>query len=97
MNIPKQVKINGIIYNIIEQDPKDGKLVKIRNWGLIDFEEGKIYINGNIETQRKWKILFHEVLHAIETDNEMDSQESYIQTMSSGFYAFLKDNNLLKE
>ena len=97
MNIPKQVKINGIIYEIIEIDPKDGKLVKIRNWGEINFEESKIYLNKNIETTRKWKILFHEVLHAIECDNEMDSKEEYIQTISGNFYAFLKDNNLLKE
>jgi len=97
MKFPDKVKINGIIYDIVQEDPKDGHLVKVRNWGEVNFQECKIYINKNIETQRKWQILFHEVLHTIECDNEMDSTESYIQTISSNFYGFLKDNNLLKD
>jgi hypothetical protein len=97
MKIPKSIKINGIIYDIVEEDPKDGHLVKVKNWGEISFQECKIYIDKNTDTQRQWQILFHEILHAIECDNEMDSQETYIQTISSNFYGVLKDNNLLKE
>ena len=97
MNIPKSFKINGIVYDIVELNPKDGKLTRIKNWGLVDFEECKIYINKNLSTSRKWKVLFHEAMHAFECDYEMDSAESYIQTISGSFYSFLKDNNLLKD
>jgi hypothetical protein len=97
MNIPKSVKISGIIYDVIEIEPKDGNLVKIKNWGEINHGESKIYLDKTIEPQRKWKILFHEILHAIELDNDLDSSEQYIQTISCSFYAFLKDNNLLKD
>jgi hypothetical protein len=60
MKIPKDLKINGIIYDIIEVEPKDGKLEKIRNWAEIDFEESKIYINKKLNNARKCKVLFHE-------------------------------------
>ncbi len=94
MEIPDKVKIGGIEYEIVQLKPRDGKLVKVRNWGEINFLECKIYLNKEIDNQRKWKILFHEVLHVIEEDNELDSVESYIQTISCSIYAFLKDNKL---
>ena len=97
MRIPTRVKVGGIEYGVIQLKPKDGKLVKVKNWGEVDFNECRIYIDEGADEQRKWQILIHEVIHVIECDNNMDSSDNYIQTISSGFYAFLKDNKLLKE
>ncbi len=97
MRIPSRIKIAGIEYDIIQYKPKDGKLEKIKNWGEVCLDECKIYISKEVKEERKWQILLHEIIHIIECDNNMDSSDSYIQTISSGFYAFLKENKLLKE
>ena len=97
MKLPDKIKVGGTVYDIVFIKPKPGKLCVTKNWGEICLDECKIYISSDVDTQRQWQILMHEVIHAIEADNDMDSAECYIQTISCSFYAFLKDNNLLKE
>ncbi len=97
MKIPNKVKVGGITYDVVFVKPKKDKLCCVQHWGEVCFDECKIYIDNKVDKQRAWQILLHEVIHIIECDNNMDSADSYIQTVSCGFYSFLKDNNLLKE
>jgi len=98
MKIPKKVKIDGI--NYIVKKVKVGEeppLMKNHADGQTNYGDCIIYLDAKLNKQRMFQIFMHEIIHAIEWANDLSSSESYIQSMSSGLFQVLKDNNLLKE
>ncbi len=98
MKIPDKIKIGGIDYKV--EIVKVGKilpLMKNNADGQTDHGLCKIYLDIELNEQRMYQIFIHEILHAIEWNNDYESPESYIQTMASNIFQVLKENKLLKE
>lgn len=95
MKIPKTLKICGLDYKVIEE--KDIHLKEGLD-GEHSTERQEIRIRKNdCHQQRKEKVLFHEILHAIDVHWNNDSlTEEQIDRLANGIYQVLKDNNLLK-
>jgi hypothetical protein len=97
MNIPQNVKIGSIVYSVVMENVKHEGLSENNNWGKINFDECKIYLNDTLADQKIPEVFFHEVLHGIEHHFCMDLKEVEIDRLSHGITAFLKENNLLKD
>ena len=97
MKIPKEVKIGGIKYIIEISEHKDDDLTEIKNWGITSYANCKIRLNNDVNSQKIWQTLFHEILHIINIEYKTGLKEDNIERISNGFYAFLKDNKLLKD
>ena len=98
VKIPKKIKINGIDYEVkiikIDEVPP---LMKNHANGETSFDKCVICLDSELSEQRIFQVFLHEIIHAIEWSNGLDSSENYIQVMSSGLFQVLKDNKFLKE
>ena len=66
--------------------------------GLCDSEAKTIYIRIKSDHKDMFRVLIHEVLHAIEFENEVDIPHKHIDQLDHGLARFLKNNwKLLKK
>lgn len=85
MKIPKKLKILSHTYYIKEIDG-------LADDGSYNWLENVILINKKLPQSRKEVVLFHEILHAINSELDEKIVEFFAQTL----YQVLKTNNLLK-
>ena len=84
MKIPKTLKVGAITYEV--------RLVKMKSAGEILRGCNIIKINNNLSLEQKWEAVFHELVHAL----CWELKEKEVELFAQGFYAVLKDNDLLK-
>ena len=92
MEIPSKVKIGGHWFDIEYRDEKDA----YTNMGSKFTWWNRIILQRDLCDSKMVSNLFHEVLHEISTQNDLDLTESQVCSVSEGFYQFLTDNGLLK-
>ena len=98
MKILSSIKIGGIDYGVKIIDVGEvPPLMQNHADGQTSHDKCMIFLDKELNEQRMSQIFIHEILHAIEWNNDFASPESYIQAMASGLYQVLKDNKLLKE
>lgn len=91
MVIPDKVNILGQEY-AIEFMKKDKK----RNFiGRCFPFNNKIQIDENLPSDKAGEVFFHEVLHAIDENLELDIKHRSINRLAIALYQFLKENNYL--
>lgn len=100
MQIPRKLKIGGIIYSVIESKPYDVAKGN-ENWGKTDFSTLKIMIDKDLPPQRKEDAFLHEILHAcihtVGLHRQLeDKEEDFVTRLSPIIYQVLKDNRLLR-
>ncbi len=85
MQIPKKLKILAHNYSIKEVDglPDEGSF----NW-----LENVILINKKLPQSRKEAVLFHEIIHAINSE----LNEEMVEFLAQNLYQVLKKNNMLR-
>ncbi|GAX06822.1 hypothetical protein IWT25_02169 [Secundilactobacillus pentosiphilus] len=93
MKLPKQVKVSGIIYSVIEKKhPEDeGHTV----WGFTDYEVSKIFIRKGLSEQKKRQTLMHELVHAMlheAGEDEHCNDESIVNPLGNMLDQVLQDN-----
>jgi len=87
MIIPEMVKIGGHKYRVvIGKTPGE-------NLGSLNRTNGTITLSDKIIRSEQEETFLHEVLHAINSQIDEVATES----ISSGIYAFLKDNKMVEE
>ena len=94
VNNMNQIKILGIEYKLeeVEQVNKNQRL-----FGEIDFVNQTIKIEKDLNEDRKKQVLLHEILHGICEQlgiEEINNNETLIQSISSALYQVLKDNKI---
>ncbi len=97
MKIPKTIKVGGIVFDVKLFEPCVPPLCRNHADGQTDFEACSIVLDSKLNNRVMGQVLLHEIIHIIEYNANLESTESYIQTIASGLYQVLKDNNLLKE
>ena len=100
MNIPKKLKIGGMMWEVEQSNDttNEGNC-----FGSTHPLTQKFFLDPKIKQQKKEQTLIHEILHAIWWTNGMrsrkelnDHEEYIIDSLSQGLYQVLKDNGLLK-
>lgn len=56
-----------------------------------------IILQRDMKPSKQMSNLFHEVLHEIDTQNTLGLSEGQVSCISEAFYAFLSNNDMLKE
>jgi hypothetical protein len=89
MNIPKEIKIGGLIYNVLEEKNllRDSSCSGRSCGNLQD-----IRIEEGISRQFKETTFIHEVLHQIDFVYNIGLEHQQIFQLEAGIYAFIKDN-----
>lgn len=60
--------------------------------GLCDYEEKVIYIRIKKDRCDMFRVFIHEVLHAIEYENDHDIPHKYIEQIDTGLAKFMRKN-----
>lgn len=96
MELPEQVKIGGINYEVLTVDPDHKKLLHGECWGYINHGECKVYIANNLSSEKQQEVLTHEILHGIFDFIELgeEIEEDVVLKAGRVLYQVLKDNNL---
>jgi Zn-dependent peptidase ImmA (M78 family) len=88
VRIPKQIRIGGCLYTIEQVSP--GALGG--DCAANDITRSIIQINKDMPQDQKEVALFHEIIHAMNTNLSEEATEFLAQA----FYQVLKENKLLK-
>lgn len=95
MQLPKEIDILGLIYQVNEVDVVN-KFIP-RN-GEIDFQNQIITIDKNLSDDKKCIVLLHEIIHgeleALGIDEICDN-ENVIQSLASTLYHTFKHLNII--
>ena len=90
--LPKEIKVGGQIYQIIEKDriKEDG----IVSYGTHDGRQSKIWIASDVSQRQKETTLLHEIIESINFANQLELKEQQIWILENNLYQVLKDNKL---
>lgn len=93
MKIPESVRIGGVEYTVcIVRGLNDGQRMLA---GQISYNDCVIEIEANGNHQYKCLSLWHEIMHGIETQEQLDlgaEKEKIIEAFARGVYQVLQDN-----
>lgn len=93
MKIPNSIRVGGVEYNVVvEPHLNDG--IRMLS-GEIRYQDCEIALAEN--TSHEWKCLslWHEIMHGIESQMQLDlgeNQEQIIEAFARGVYQVLQDN-----
>lgn len=93
MKIPNEVKIGAFRYTV---NFVDGIMSDEHRFGELFPRKLEINIEKTLNPQRFWGTLLHEVIEAINCENELEISHQVIEVLTNNLLAFLLDNNLLK-
>ena len=95
MNIPSKVRIGSIDYDV-ELTDETLVLNAQQSLGIIDYDNTKIRIAKNIQSQQKQEQTFlHEVVHAITREFKIDfteDEETIVDKLAYGLHQVIRDN-----
>lgn len=90
----ESLKIGGIKYQIqiVDKLQDDGETV----WGCVHFKESTIYIDSELNDQKRKQVIMHEAVHACLHEAGIDDEcnnEQLVSPLANIFYEFVNDNN----
>ncbi len=85
--MPETIKVGGIHYKII---PCDSKVTD--SSGKIIFGSAVIHLDETLCPDMALATLLHEVIEAINEENELKMKHRVIQTLATQLFQVLKDN-----
>ena len=89
--IPSHIRVGAAMYKIVIN--KD-KLIEDGSDGYCNPADSVLVINSEVGPQRKWQVLVHELLHAIEVQYNIKLNHRKINQLESALYQLLKDNRI---
>lgn len=92
MKLPSKLKIGGHWLDVEEKSEKEGyeRAATIYRWW------NKIHIQSDLAQSKKESHLFHEIVHEIDAQNQLDLSEKQVSTLGESLYQVLVDNGLLQ-
>jgi hypothetical protein len=64
-------------------------------WGKITHASGELYIWDGLSPDQQYVVLWHEMLHGIESQHDLDLGEGPLDTLAYGIVSLLEHNDLL--
>ena len=93
MKIPQTLKIGGINYQVIVENPR---MHGCNGVGTNNDGVAIITISNTANRQVQESTLFHEMIEAINGTNDLQLSHQTISTLETSLYQILRDNDLLK-
>lgn len=101
MNIPKQIKVGCLTYDVEVVDRElcvDGKEVR----GRIEYDHCKILIRSDVQCKQSMILtLFHELIHAMVRERGLEwgnDDELYTEELAKSLFQVTQDNpNIFKD
>lgn len=93
MKIPQTLKIGGINYQVIVENPR---MHGCNGVGSNNDGVAIITISNTANRQVQESTLFHEMIEAINGTNDLQLSHQTISTLETSLYQILRDNDLLK-
>ena len=92
MRIPAKIKVGGHWLDVEEKSEREGyeRAATIYRWW------NKIHIQSDLAQSKKECHIFHEIIHEIEAQNQLELTEKEVATLGEALYQVLIDNGLLK-
>ena len=95
MQIPKQVRIGSIDYDVV--DPGEAILFNGQQcYGMIDFVDSQIYLDTTIQGKQKLELTFlHEVVHGMLQSRSLDeaaANETLVDEIAIALHQLIRDN-----
>ena len=94
MKIPSSVKIGAFNYDV---NFVDGIMSDEHRFGELFPRKLEINIERTLNPQRYWGTFLHEVIEAINCENELEISHHVIEVLTNNLLGFLYDNKFLKE
>ena len=95
MNIPSKVRVGSIDYDV-ELTDETLVLNTQQSLGIIDYDNNKIRIANNIQSnQRQEQTFLHELVHAITREFKIDfteDEETIVDKFAYGLHQVIRDN-----
>lgn len=95
MNIPSKVRVGSVDYDV-ELTDETLVLNTQQSLGIIDYENNKIRIANNIQSnQRQEQTFLHELVHAITREFKIDfteDEEVIVDKLAYGLHQVIRDN-----
>lgn len=93
MHIPGVIKIGGHLFEVKIKTEEEGFF----NSGRILLQKGMILLSSNLIESKKVSTLFHEIIHEICWQSEIDLSETVTSILAERLYDVLSTNKMLKE
>jgi hypothetical protein len=92
VKIPSKIKIGGHWFDVefIHEDGGFDKCGQKHTW------LNKIILQDKMVLPKKMSTLFHEIIHEISWQNELNLTEAQTSSVAEGLYQVLMDNKMLK-
>ena len=95
MNIPSKVRVGSVDYDV-ELTDETLVLNTQQSLGIIDYDNNKIRIANNIQSnQRQEQTFLHELVHAITREFKIDfteDEETIVDKLAYGLHQVIRDN-----
>lgn len=92
--IPKKIKIGPITYKVIEIDDMNKVMESQTAVGSVDFVKSEIRLYSGLSHDKKWAVLMHEIIHAIDENFSLDFNEATTDRVAVGVIDVLLTNRL---
>ena len=96
MRIPKQVRICGQMFDVIQVidvSTGEGKK-KEKLLGICDTNNTRILLKKGMSSEKKKEVFLHECVHGIVENLDLKLEEEQVNLLGVGLLSFLKDNRL---
>lgn len=92
--VPDKIKIGSINYKVLKTE--ETLVLNCRECvGTIDYENAEIKLNIKRDPQVIEKTFWHEVIHGIAHDRNIEITEEMVIELENGIYQVLKDNEYI--
>ena len=93
MRFPAQILVNSVPWVVLLQTAAElwtssGKDLL----GQCVYEEAAIAIRAGMTPQRQAQVLFHELVHAVDGDAQLNLTEANVAALANGLLSVLRDN-----
>lgn len=92
MELPKNVRLMGIIYDVVEVERllDDNNIDKLN--GQIDYGQTLISIEKSLSEQKKAATLWHEIIHGLLELGQIEHEEKLVRFLGNAICGFIQDN-----
>lgn len=92
--IPKKLKIGPINYRVVEVGSNGVATDDPHTWGFVDFSTCVIRLYRDLPMDKKWAVLMHEIVHAIDEQSGLELNEANTDRLAVSLVDTLTRNKL---
>jgi len=92
--IPKRLKIGPLTYTVTEVNDMSNVMPGQMAMGCVDFINVTIRLYSKMSLEKKWAVLMHEIVHAIDENITLELSEDVTDRLAIGLMDALTTNKI---